>query len=78
MSLRMQFAWLRFACDKNKMNSGIKEKMFDSSTLVYTRLVTRLHSYSDSSTLVYVRLHLSVTRLHSSTLTYTRLVKAIR
>ena len=32
----------------------------DSSTFIYTRLVTRLHSSSDSSTLVYIRL---VTRL---------------
>ena len=41
---------------------GMKENIFDSSTssFVYTRLVTRLHS--------------SVTRLHSSKLDYTRLV----
>ena len=54
--------------NSNKMGlcvtfSGIKGKTFDSCTLVYTRLVTSLHSSSDSSTLVYIRL---VTRPHSS------------
>ena len=52
--------------------SGIKEKKFDSSTLVYICL----HSSSDSSTLVYwlvcTRLYSLVTRLRSSV--YTRLV----
>ena len=50
MSLRMQFAWLRFACNNNKMgpcvtSSGIKEE-----------LLIPLHSSSDSSPLVYIRL----------------------
>ena len=57
---------------------GIKDKIFDSSTFVYTRLVTCLHSStvvfthlsSNSSTFAYTRLvtrlHSSVTRLHSS------------
>ena len=62
----MQFAWLRFACNNNKMgpsvaSSGIKENIFDffdlnsssdSPTLVYPCLVIRLHS----STFVYIRL----------------------
>ena len=43
--------------------SGIKEKKIDSSTLVYTHLVTRLHSSTPIQSLVYIRL---VTRLHSS------------
>ena len=42
--------------------------------LVYTRLVTRLHSPSDSSTLVYICLESSVTCLHLSRLVYTQLV----
>ena len=45
-----------------------------SSTFVYTRLVTRLHSSSDSSTLVCTRL---VTRLRSSALSVTRLHSSI-
>ena len=66
MWLRMQFAWLQFACNNNKMgpsvaSSGIKEDFFeffdlnsssDSSTPVYPCLVIRLHS----STFVYIRL----------------------
>ena len=54
--------------------NGIKEKKYDSSTLVYiclhsstfvyTRLVNRLHS----STFVYIRLWLVCICLHSSTL----------
>ena len=46
----------------------------DSSTLVYTRLVTRLHLSSESSALVYIRLNSSVTRPHSSSLLSTRLM----
>ena len=58
-------------CNNNKMGqcitfSGIKEKFFDSSTLVYIFL----HSSCDSSTLVYTRL---VTRLHLPTFVYIRL-----
>ena len=47
-----------------------QRKKIDSSTPVYICL----HSSSDSSTLAYIRLDSSVTRLHSSTLVYTRLV----
>ena len=71
--------------------SGIKVEIFDLSTLVYIRLhsssdtsalaywlvYTRLHSSSDSSTLVYIRVHSTVTRLHPSTLVYTRLVRRL-
>ena len=39
--------------------SGIKEKFFDSSTVVYICL----HSSSNSSTLVYIHLWLAYTRL---------------
>ena len=53
--------------------SGIKENIFDSSTLVYIclpRLVTCLHSSTFVYWLVYTRL---VTRLQSSTFVYIRL-----
>ena len=42
--------------------SEMKEKFFDSSTLVYICL----HLASDSSTFVYIRLWLVCIRLHSS------------
>ena len=42
--------------------SEIKEKFFDSSTLVYICL----HSGSDSPTFAYIRLWLVCIRLHSS------------
>ena len=57
MWLSMQFAWLLFAYNNSKMGpcitfSVIKEKFYDSSALIYTRLVTHLHW----STFVYIRL----------------------
>ena len=46
--------------------SGIKVKIFDLSTLVYTRLGTRLHS----SAFVYIRLWLVYICLHSYSLVW--------
>ena len=56
---------------ESKKNSLIRlHSSTDLSTLVYTRLVTRLYS----SILFYIRPHSSVTRLHLSPLVYTCLV----
>ena len=76
MWLSMQFAWLRLACNNNKMGLCNQRK-------ILWFLYIRLHSSSDSSTLVYIRLtfvymtHLHSSRLRSSTLVYTRLVTCL-
>ena len=71
ISLCMQFTWLWLHATTTKYDHLSLRLESNKSFLI------RLHSSSDTSTLVHIRLHLSVIRLHSSTLVCTRLVTCL-